>query len=115
MPVTQQTNLVKKISKIRKRSTERRIQDIADQSEENDKVMTENASHPANKSGKENLQDKKTSKKKTADEFVPPSQKVYPHHNSAKDIQEARKRYLQRKIEREKNLHWLNLLLKFVK
>jgi len=86
----------------RKRSTERRIQDIADQSEENDKVMTENASHPANKSGKENLQDKKTIKKKTADEVVPPSQKVYPHHNSAKDIQEARKRYLQRKIEREK-------------
>ncbi|XP_005092166.1 nuclear speckle splicing regulatory protein 1 [Aplysia californica] len=33
---------------------------------------------------------------------VDPAKKVYPHHNSVKDIEEARKRYLQRKIARER-------------
>lgn len=33
---------------------------------------------------------------------VDPAKKVYPHHNSAKDIEEARKRFLQRKLAREK-------------
>ncbi|BFZ18298.1 hypothetical protein BsWGS_21338 [Bradybaena similaris] len=32
---------------------------------------------------------------------VDPARKVYPHHNSLKDIEEARKRYLQRKAARE--------------
>lgn len=32
---------------------------------------------------------------------VDPARKVYPHHNSPKDIEEARKRYLQRKAARE--------------
>ncbi|KAK3745199.1 hypothetical protein RRG08_012383 [Elysia crispata] len=33
---------------------------------------------------------------------VDPAKKIYPHHNSAKDIEEARKRYLQRKLARER-------------
>ncbi|XP_059145270.1 nuclear speckle splicing regulatory protein 1-like [Physella acuta] len=39
--------------------------------------------------------------KKQEEKPVDPKDKVYPHHNSQKDIAEARKRYLLRKIARE--------------
>jgi len=43
-----------------------------------------------------------TGKENRKDDAPKTDQERYPHHNSSKDIEEARKRYLQRKIARER-------------